>query len=574
METFLEYILKASGVLLIFFALYQIMLKKETFFTGNRHFLMAGILSAFIFPFVYVNKYIDTTNHIIYADSQLSNMAMGSTSIETNFNWMQILFVIYCIGVVLLTIRFIIQLLSLRKLIGENESKKINGYVYIETTREVTPFSFFNYIVYNPALYSTAELDAIIQHEKVHSSQWHSIDILIAHFTTIIFWITPVVWLYKKSVQQNLEFLADAHATQKMASIKTYQYALVKGSGNQFCTSITNNFYNSLIKKRIVMLHKSKSNKNNLWKYSLALPLLIAFVFAFNTKVVAQDSNEIDIYIKKTEFLITKDTSNKEMETLKRDMAKDGIDFSYTVVHNNKNEIVNISIHISGKKDDGGTFSSSYNSGKDTPIKSIYITIDEDKNIFVGNTNIEFDGNYSFAIHEDIDTDGEKNEIIYKSSAHANGKNNILVYSSGREHETIEIENIDGKEIIRLNGKVISKEEYEKIKKDGKIHSKHITIKKTNSKTGENTFIIKDSDDDSDIEILSDEGNGFFFIDTDGKENPLFVIDGKKVSEKEFKKISHDDIESIDVLKGKKAKKKYGKKGENGVIEVTTKKKN
>jgi len=574
METFLEYILKASGVLLIFFSLYQIGLKKETFFTGNRHFLMAGILSTFIFPFVYITKYIDATNYIIYADSQLSNVAMGSTSIETNFNWMQILFVIYCSGVVLLTIRFIIQLLSLRKLIGKNESKKINGYVYIETTREVTPFSFFKYIVYNPTLYNTAELDAIIQHEKVHSSQWHSIDILTAHFTTIIFWINPMVWLYKKSIQQNLEFLADAHATQDMSSIKTYQYALVKGAGNQFCTSITNNFYNSLIKKRIVMLHKSKSNKKNLWKYSLALPLLIAFVFAFNTKVVAQDSNEVDIHIKKTEFIITKNTSNEEMETMKKDIAKDGIDFSYTVVHNNENEIVSISIHISGKKDDGSTFSSSYNSGSDTPIKSIYITIDEDKNIFVGNKNIEFDGNYSFAIHEDIDTDDEKHEIIVKSSTHGNGKNNVWVHSSYGEHETIEIENIDGKEIIRLNGKVVSKEEYEKITKDNKIHSKHITTKKTDSKTGKNVFIIKDSDDDSDIEILSGEDNDFFFIDTDGKESPLFLIDGKKVSEKEFKKISHDEIKSINVLKGESAKIKYGKKAKNGVVEITTKKKN
>lgn len=172
METFLEYILKASGVLLIFFALYQIELKKETFFTGNRHFLLAGILSAFIFPFVYVTKYINATaDFITHANTPLNNITIGTAPIEANFNWMQLLFIIYCIGVVLLTIRFIIQLLSLHKLIGLNKSKKANGYVYVETTRQITPFSFFKYIVYNPTLYSTAELDAIIQHEKstVHS---------------------------------------------------------------------------------------------------------------------------------------------------------------------------------------------------------------------------------------------------------------------------------------------------------------------------------------------------------------------------------------------------------------------
>ena len=54
------------------------------------------------------------------------------------------------------------------------------------------------------------------------------------------------------------------------------------------------------------------------------------------------------------------------------------------------------------------------------------------------------------------------------------------------------------------------------------------------------------------------------------KINPLYIIDGKEA--KDVDGISPNDIESIDVLKGESATKIYGKKGENGVVVVTTKK--
>ncbi len=54
------------------------------------------------------------------------------------------------------------------------------------------------------------------------------------------------------------------------------------------------------------------------------------------------------------------------------------------------------------------------------------------------------------------------------------------------------------------------------------------------------------------------------------KINPLYIIDGKEA--KDVDAISPNDIESIDVLKGESATKIYGKKGENGVVVVTTKK--
>ena len=55
-------------------------------------------------------------------------------------------------------------------------------------------------------------------------------------------------------------------------------------------------------------------------------------------------------------------------------------------------------------------------------------------------------------------------------------------------------------------------------------------------------------------------------------QTPLYIVDGKEI--KNINEVSPNDIEKIDVLKGKSATALYGKKGANGVVVITTKKKN
>jgi serine protease Do len=64
-------------------------------------------------------------------------------------------------------------------------------------------------------------------------------------------------------------------------------------------------------------------------------------------------------------------------------------------------------------------------------------------------------------------------------------------------------------------------------------------------------------------------------IKRDGKDTtkPMIVIDGVVTEQSKMNDISPNDIQSINVLKGERAKDKYGAKGDNGVIEITSKKK-
>ena len=586
MEALLIYLLKASGILAIFYLAYQLFLKRETFFFINRHFLMVGLLTALLLPFVSITNYVEIAAAPINFVAEETAMVKANASVQ-EFNWIDLLFGIYIMGLLIFTSKFIIQILSLLKLVKINKVDKQGKFYHVETDKNIAPFSFFNHIFYNPTLYSESELSAIIKHEKAHSSQWHSIDVLLSHLITICTWMNPFSWLYQSNIKQNLEFLADERATKEVPSIKKYQYILLKVSENQFCTPIVNNFYNSLtrlnvlgrifsfnaqygqVKKRIVMLNKSKSNKRNILKVALILPVLAIFLVSFNTKDVYipidSEFNAVSIYdqtSKIIEITIDKNTTDKELSEIKKDLAKKGVDFSYTVVHNSKNEITDISIDFATKKDNGKTMrsSSNFNNGDD-PIDPIHIIYDEETNsISMGNAGL-------MEIHEDKDV---------HITVHEDSDKSIWVHadSDGDEHKTIKIIKKDGKETIKVNGKEVSRKELNIIKEEDGNHEKHIKIKKSHGDKEENVFIMKmTNDDDMDIDIISEEGNELFFISGDGDEKPMFIIDGKESKEKDMKKLDPSEIATINVYKGEKAKEKYGKKGKNGVVEITTKKK-
>ena len=258
----MEYFIKSSALIIVFYLCYKVLLQRDTFFNTNRWFLLFGLIISTCLPFIVIPVYI--TKQITTQFVSLNNTAvLESAPIIETINWTSILTTIYALGIIFLSIRFMVQLISLMLTISKGSIKKQDGYIFVETENTIAPFSFFNYIVFNPSNFKEDELDHIIIHEKVHANQHHSIDIILSHIASILFWFNPFIWLYKKDLQQNLEFIADKEALTKSQCKKSYQYVLLKSSVPQYQMALTNNFYNSLIKKRIVMLHKNRSKNRN-----------------------------------------------------------------------------------------------------------------------------------------------------------------------------------------------------------------------------------------------------------------------------------------------------------------------
>ncbi|MCX2681580.1 hypothetical protein OOZ15_16620 [Galbibacter sp. EGI 63066] len=283
MEDFFTYLLKSYGVLLIFWLIYTLFLKKETFFVQNRWFLLSGLAFSILFPLIYFEK---TALIEIQPELSFSNTPINSAVENQGFDFIKAIFYIHIIGVLFFLSRLGIQLISLYRFIKKGKTIQKASIKHVHVSKKVSPFSFFHYVVYNPDLYSEKELKTILKHEKVHVKQFHSLDVILIHLFAAFFWSNPLVWFYKKDLTQNMEYIADMETAETANSdLKNYQYLLLKQSyGDQF--SIINPFFNSLIKKRILMLQKQKSNKVKLLRYALIAPFLLGFMLLFSFKTV------------------------------------------------------------------------------------------------------------------------------------------------------------------------------------------------------------------------------------------------------------------------------------------------
>jgi beta-lactamase regulating signal transducer with metallopeptidase domain len=319
------YLLKSVIILSIFYGVFFVFLRKDTLFTAKRHFLLGGILAALFLPFLEFTRTIYKEASVFeplpFSESVSVNAAEVVQSGEAfSVDVWQVALVIYSLGVLILAGRLLSQVFSLLKLIRTYPSEKRKKYTFVRIDEAVSPFSFFRYIVYNPTSHSKEELQMILKHEQVHVSQWHSIDIIAANLARVLQWINPFSWLYKRSLEENLEFIADYETVGQVSSKKEYQLTLVKASSSLPALALTTQFYQSFIKKRIIMLNKSTSKRRNLWKLSIVLPALALFLWSFNVKeVVTYREAESTLMEEKGEapiFKILSSSTNEQLDEI------------------------------------------------------------------------------------------------------------------------------------------------------------------------------------------------------------------------------------------------------------------
>ena len=146
----MEYLLKVSMLVGIFYICYKLFLQRETFFEQNRWFLLLGLITSFIIPFLVIPVYVEYTPVEILPNYNFTETPIEIENTKAPFTFLDFLPVVYYAGVVIFTVRFIIQLFSLSAIISRNKKEKIGKYNFIEVRKKIAPFSFFNWIIFNP----------------------------------------------------------------------------------------------------------------------------------------------------------------------------------------------------------------------------------------------------------------------------------------------------------------------------------------------------------------------------------------------------------------------------------------
>lgn len=572
------YFIKANGLIILFYLMYVLFLRKETFFVANRLYLISGLILSLSLPLITFTKTIwiePTPVPEFYQEiTPINSNSIEVPVQETPIDWSLILTTAYVMICVLILVKIGIEIASFYNRIRKHNQQKEADFTLIHSNTTENPFSFFHYIVINPNLFSEAELQHILTHESIHVKQKHSIDVLLGKLFCAVFWVNPIIWLYRKAMLQNLEFIADSETFQQIENKYEYQITLLKVVTHQHDLSITNQFYQSLIKKRIVMLHTNQSHKRNAWKYATILPLLVGFMLLFQIETIAQvkEKSEIVSYAVSSNFssILTKNTTDKELRELEKTFSDEKHKLKISKVkRNKKGEIIEIKLLL----DSGKTYVQILERKSTEPIDDIKIFINTDKDDKKSVGFEEVSNVVSAKYVEDEETvEIEKNSDSYTiDNMVKNGKKVNLIINGKLQSATVKSKIPLDQEIDvmkELDEKEL-KSKYNINKNDGEIYYELITKEVSNSSNSDAVYAVVEGE-------YSEDGT-FSHIDkikhnklVDAKK-ALILFNGKEINYEDLDKIDAKTISSSGNTIASHAMKKYGEKGKNGVIFINTK---
>jgi len=288
MPALFSYLLKLSVSLAVVFLFYHFVLRKLTFYCWNRWYLFIYTIACLFIPFIDIssvlhrNQWTDIT--IVQWIPVLNEPSKTNNASPASFNYWNLTAILLISGIVFMLCRLLIQLISFRRMMKKAELISGEELKVYQVNDSIIPFSFGNSVFINRNLHTAEELQEIIRHEFVHVKQKHSFDIIWGELLCMINWYNPFAWLLKKSIRQNLEFIADKKVVENGIDKKKYQYLLLKVIGNSQY-SIANQFNFSSLKKRIAMMNKNKSKKTKLLRFLFLLPLLAIILLSFRNKM-------------------------------------------------------------------------------------------------------------------------------------------------------------------------------------------------------------------------------------------------------------------------------------------------
>ena len=288
------YFLKVNIALVLFYAFYRLFFYSDTFFNLRRGMLQTFLLMAVLYPLLdisgWVKEYKPVTEAATLYVAMLPEVFVNASktpAVQAKDLITDLLLIAYWSGVVLLGIRFLFQLGSILLMSFRCKTTWINGSKVHLLNEQAGPFSFFQLVFVHPQSHSEKELEEILTHEQTHARQLHSLDVMLGELLTIVCWFNPFVWLLKREVRQNLEYLADQTVILNGHDRKSYQYHLL-GLANQKAAANLYNSFNVLpLKNRIRMMNKKRSHDIGRTKYLLFVPLAATLMLVSNMNAVA-----------------------------------------------------------------------------------------------------------------------------------------------------------------------------------------------------------------------------------------------------------------------------------------------
>ena len=279
------YLLKSGLCLLLFIGFYKIALEPLRMHHFKRFYLLISLVLAFSIPVITFTSYIEVDalpeHEIIEISIEEDTQETGASSFIT---WgPKALWILYGLGVLLFSLRFMMNLFKLHQKIKQNDKHRNHSFINVLLFEPTTPHTFLNYIFLNKQNFETAAIPKeVIWHEEAHARQKHSLDILFMELLQIVLWFHPMIYWFKNCIRLNHEFLADDAVLQQGVPSSNYQSLLLAFSSNAHTTTMAHAINYSSIKKRFTVMKTQRSKKANWLRSLLLLPLLSITLYSFS----------------------------------------------------------------------------------------------------------------------------------------------------------------------------------------------------------------------------------------------------------------------------------------------------
>jgi TonB-dependent SusC/RagA subfamily outer membrane receptor len=621
-------VLLCSGILLGY---YWFTLRNKIYHHYNRFFLLASVVLALVLPLMEINIWhyadepksqaIQLLQVVTSSDEYINDIAVNA--MPEYFTVSQLLTVVYFLVSMIFLVAFIRVLWIIRTLIYKYRGQVVERFFFVNTDAKGTPFSFLNYIFWNEAI----DLDSttgrqIFRHEVAHVQEKHSYDKLFINVVLIFCWCNPFFWIIRKELNMIHEFIADKKAVEDNDTAG-FAAMILQAAYPKHRFELTNNFFYSPIKRRLLMLTKNQNPKVSYFSRILVLPLavLVFAAFTLKTKTIGLPQQGTIASGKKITVVLDAGHGGKDAGGF----GKDGVlekDMSLAIVQKikqlNSNESLNIiltretDVYLSppervafAKAQNADLFISIH-------LDSAPASESESKNgmtVWVaknesGNTNVSrqlasaiigsFKNNYALAVPDNpmqrtkgiwVLQANECPSVLIEAGYISNSKDAAYLRTDAAKEAIARnilaaINNYAAQKLVTATAPADTLPEVVVTGRQVKANSK-VTGGSANDldSSKPNDIYSIDVKKSNDIIVnYGSNGSRTLTIKTQPKSpygtkepEPLYVLNGTIIDKAQLDKMDPGTIDHINVLKDANATKYYGDKGRNGVVEITTK---
>ncbi len=301
MGNLVNYLLESGVSLTLFALIYLFFLRKETFFRTNRLFLLFSVLFSLLLPLLAIPVLaprplllpeVTVTPYRNLLETVLVERQRFSGNVEKFVISSRLIVNLWLAGVLVMSVISLFRMGQILLIIRKGKVTDAGDFKMVLNGRESNPFSFLNYLFVPEDYAQIPGYDRIVYHEREHIRQGHTYDLLLLDILLVFQWFNPFIWLLKRAVRENHEYLVDRAVIRSGMTPAEYKNLLLSEVvGSKVFAA--HHFNYSLLKNRFNMMTKLPSRKAAGIKILSGIVIALALVVIFACE--KKNSSKVDV---------------------------------------------------------------------------------------------------------------------------------------------------------------------------------------------------------------------------------------------------------------------------------------